>query len=167
MKVAATLPVEPGLAPAVIVAVVPPTLIVRAALGMKLLPLIVTDVPTGPLVGWGRRERRRVTVNCVPDGDRVRAVRDRHACCRAPAVGIVNVAATATGPLALAPAVIIAVGRPTLIVRAALGMKLLPLIVTPDVPPGRSSGSAARRRRRHRELRRRDPCSCRRRRSRL
>src|SRR5205085_2578550 len=53
VNVTATLPLPSAAPPEAIAAVVEPTLTVRPELAVKPAPLTVTEVPTGPLVGFG------------------------------------------------------------------------------------------------------------------
>ena len=123
-------------APAVMVAALPPTVTVRAWLAMKPLAVRVTPVvPTGPLVGlspvavW-------VTVNGV--GEVALFVPSDTTMAFAPCAEDGMMMVIVLEPLAalVPPAVIAAKVPPTLTVRAWLAMKPLAVMVTPVVPTG-------------------------------
>ena len=121
-------------APAVMVAALPPTVTVRAWLAVKPLAVRVTPVvPTGPLVGlspvavW-------VTVNGVGEVALFVPSDTTTAFVPAGTAGIVNVSVAFPLASAVPPAVIVAGTPPTLTLSGWEGRYPEALIVTPAVP---------------------------------
>src|SRR5579863_1089643 len=136
VKVTVLLPALLVVAPAVMVAALPPTVTVRAWLAMKPAAVTVTPVvPTGPLVGlspvalW-------VTVNGVADVALFVPSDTTMAFAPWGEEGMMKVIVPEPVASLVPPAVMAAKVPPTVTVRAWLAMKPLAVIVTPVVPTG-------------------------------